>query len=160
MEWMLMPYKKLYAAIAGRSSRQEYWMFVLLNVIIAVIFLVLIFAFIGGMAGGIGSMSNPGSLVGAMMGVGIVGVILLVLPFYAWAILTSVAGFCVTIRRLHDLNLSGWFYLIFLVLFLIPLINFLAWIGLIVVMCLPGTKGPNKWGEDPTVPGEGAGVFS
>ena len=41
MEWMLMPYRRLYALIAGRASRQEFWMFVLFNVIVAVVFLAL-----------------------------------------------------------------------------------------------------------------------
>ena len=41
MEWMLMPYRRLYALIAGRASRQEFWMFILLNVIVVVAFLAL-----------------------------------------------------------------------------------------------------------------------
>ena len=52
----------------------------------------------------------------------------------------------------RSINLSGWLYLGFFVLMLIPFVNFLAWIGLIVVMCLPGTAGPNKYGEDPLNP--------
>jgi uncharacterized membrane protein YhaH (DUF805 family) len=48
----------------------------------------------------------------------------------------------VHIKRLHDRDRSGWFYL----LFLVPLVN--IWV-LIEVMFLKGTEGPNRFGEDP-----------
>lgn len=47
-----------------------------------------------------------------------------------------------SIKRLHDINLSGWWYLIFL----IPLINIIF--GLHVFFS-DGTKGPNNYGPDP-----------
>lgn len=47
-----------------------------------------------------------------------------------------------TVRRLHDINFRGWWYL----LILVPLVGAIA----ILVMCvLPGTKGPNRFGADP-----------
>lgn len=46
------------------------------------------------------------------------------------------------IRRLHDLNRSGWWFLIIL----IPYVNFLL---LIAALFIKGTKGPNKYGLDP-----------
>lgn len=46
------------------------------------------------------------------------------------------------IRRLHDLNRSGWWFLIIL----IPYVNFLL---LIAALFIKGTKGPNKYGPDP-----------
>ena len=155
MEWMLMPYRRLYALIAGRASRQEFWMFVLLNVIVVVAFLALFMALIGASA----FAGNMNDLGGAIAGAGIVTVVLLLIPMYAWALLTAVASFAVTIRRFHDLNLSGWVYLPFLVLGIVPLLNFLVWIVLIVLMCLKGTAGPNKYGDDPTQPVETA-VFA
>ncbi|MCB2086178.1 MAG: DUF805 domain-containing protein [Sphingomonadaceae bacterium] len=146
MEWMLMPYRKLYRLIEGRSSRQEYWMFTLFNVLVLLGVLAIMFLFVGG-----ASALDPTDMGALMAGAGIF-MMLLLIPIYAWAILAGVAGVAVTIRRLHDLNLSGWLYLGFFVLMLIPFVNFLAWIGLIVVMCLPGTAGPNKYGEDPLNP--------
>ena len=47
----------------------------------------------------------------------------------------------VSIRRLHDTNRSGWWYL----LTIIPL----GIIVLYVFYCFKGTKGPNKFGPDP-----------
>lgn len=146
MEWMLMPYRKLYALIAGRASRQEFWMFVLFNVIVLAAFVGLFVALIGGaaLAGDIGNIGN------AVAGAGMATMALLLVPMYVWALLTAVASFAVTIRRFHDLNLSGWVYLPFFVLGMIPVVNFLVWIVLIVMMCLKGTTGPNKYGDDPT----------
>lgn len=158
MEWMLMPYRKLYRLIEGRSSRQEFWMFVLLNVIVAVIFIGLFATLIGGAAFA-GSSGNLNDLGAAFAGVGVVTMIVLLVPMYIWALLTGVASFAVTIRRFHDLNLSGWVYLPFLILSAVPLLGFLVWIALIVVMCLKGTSGPNKYGEDPTNP-TSAAVFA
>lgn len=48
----------------------------------------------------------------------------------------------VAVRRLHDTNRSGWWILIILV----PLIG-MIWI--IVLLCLKGTSGQNRFGEDP-----------
>jgi uncharacterized membrane protein YhaH (DUF805 family) len=155
MEWMLMPYRRLYALIAGRASRQEFWMFVLFNVIVAVVFLALFMTLIGASV----FAGNMNDLGGAMAGAGIVTVVLLMIPMYAWALLTAVASFAVTIRRFHDLNLSGWVYLPFLILGVVPIVNFIVWIVLIVLMCLQGTRGPNKYGDDPTAPTDAA-VFA
>ena len=48
----------------------------------------------------------------------------------------------VSVRRLHDTNRSGWWLLIILV----PLIG-MIWI--LVLLCLKGTSGQNRFGEDP-----------
>ena len=48
----------------------------------------------------------------------------------------------VSVRRLHDIDKSGWF----LLLWFIPLIG---WIVLIVWACRRGTVGPNRFGPDP-----------
>ena len=44
-----------------------------------------------------------------------------------------------SVRRLHDINFSGWWVLVGF----IPVIGFIA---LIVFACIPGTKGENKYG--------------
>ncbi|QLR72980.1 DUF805 domain-containing protein [Citrobacter freundii] len=48
----------------------------------------------------------------------------------------------VTVRRLHDTNRSGWWYL----LAFIPLVGDLV---LFIFMCLKGTEGENRFGKDP-----------
>lgn len=156
MEWMLKPYRQLYALIAGRASRQEFWMFVLFNVIVLVGFITLFLLTIGSAALMGGDMSQLGA---AVAGTGMVSFFLLLIPMYVWAVLTGIASFAVTIRRFHDLNLSGWVYLPFFVLGMVPILNFVVWIVLIVMMCLKGTNGPNKYGQDPTNP-TSAAVFA
>ena len=55
-------------------------------------------------------------------------------------------GIIVQIKRLHDLNMSGWF----LLLNLIPCLGGL----ILLILCgfSKGTPGPNKYGPDPTRP--------
>ncbi len=45
-------------------------------------------------------------------------------------------------RRLHDVGQTGWWQLVFA----IPLIGLIAFI---VLMCMKGTEGPNKYGPEP-----------
>lgn len=61
-----------------------------------------------------------------------------------WLLYIPVLGllFVMSIRRLNDMNLSGWLSL----LGLIPIINLLLWVGL---MAAPGTDGPNRHGPAP-----------
>lgn len=61
---------------------------------------------------------------------------------YAITIPVSV---CLAIRRLHDLDKSGWFYLISLV----PVVN--ALLGLYLLFA-KGTEGDNQYGPDPLAP--------
>jgi len=57
-------------------------------------------------------------------------------------IICSILIFIQFIKRLHDINLSGWYSLINL----IPYVG--GFFGLIVLF-IDGTKGPNKYGTDP-----------
>lgn len=129
MEWMTLPLKR-YADFSGRSRRKEYWMFLLGIIIVAVVLSIV--EGVLGLSGMVGGVYGPLTA-------------LLVLAI----LIPSIA---VQVRRFHDQDKSGWFVL----LAFIPLIG-----GLItlVFMCLEGTPGPNRFGEDP----KGAGapdVFS
>lgn len=126
MEWMLMPLKR-YADFSGRSRRKEYWMFILFQILLLIIPAGLL---ISGMPGGdmTGEMSTTG-----MIGAGLIGLILLAL---------LVPSIAVSVRRFHDQDKSGWFYLL----------NFIPYIGGLIVfifMLLEGTRGPNRFGADP-----------
>jgi uncharacterized membrane protein YhaH (DUF805 family) len=138
-DWMLLPLKR-YAEFSGRSRRQEYWMFFLLNWIVAVFCIVLIFAGFPWT-----ELDNPdaGPSPVFVMGLG-----LLVL----WWLGTLIPSIAVAVRRFHDQNQSGWLYLL-------CLIPYVGGIVLLVFMCLDGTPGPNRFGPDPK--GRGAGdVFA
>lgn len=122
MEWYLKVVRDNYANFEGRARRQEYWMFVLFNLII--MFVLYIPMIIG---------AAMESQVITMIGAGLVVI-------YALAVL--VPSIAVVVRRLHDQDKSGWYYFVGL----IPLIG---GIWLLILMITEGTSGPNQYGEDP-----------
>jgi uncharacterized membrane protein YhaH (DUF805 family) len=54
---------------------------------------------------------------------------------------TFLPGLSISVRRLHDLDRSGWWIL----LDLIPLVGGII---LIIWFCMKGTDGPNRFGAD------------
>ena len=117
MSWFVEALKK-YAVFSGRSRRKEYWFFVLFVVIISIV------------------LSIIDSLVGTdrSTGVGLFGTI------FSLAIL--IPSIAVTVRRLHDIDRTGWWVLISLV----PLIG---WIVLLVFTVQDSTPGTNRYGPNP-----------
>lgn len=134
MEWMLMPLKR-YAEFSGRSRRKEYWMFTLFQILVLIVMGVLV-----GITGGFdeSGASTLGSAMLVIMGLIYLGLFL-------------IPGIAVTVRRFHDQDKSGWFYLL----------SFIPYVGgliMLVFMCLEGTQGPNQYGPDPKGYGD-ADVF-
>lgn len=74
----------------------------------------------------------------------VAGILSLISPVLAFPvyILSAIVGVMLAIRRCHDLNKSGWFYL----LLLIPIVNIFGGLYLLFAM---GTIGPNQYGPDP-----------
>jgi uncharacterized membrane protein YhaH (DUF805 family) len=118
VSWYLEALKK-YAVFSGRSRRMEYWYFVLFNIIVAVVL-----SLIDRLTGTFSAASNIGLLSG----------------IYALAVL--IPTLAVTVRRLHDIDRTGWWILINL----IPLIGTIV---LLVFELTPGTPGSNRFGPDP-----------
>jgi uncharacterized membrane protein YhaH (DUF805 family) len=118
MSWFIEALKK-YAVFSGRSRRKEYWYFVLFVAIISIV-LNIIDGLIGAYArsSGVGLLSSIFSLA---------------------VLIPSIA---VTVRRLHDIDRTGWWVLISLV----PLVG---WIVLLVFNVQDGTPGSNGYGPDP-----------
>ena len=101
-----------YVDFTGRSSRSEVWWWILFSLIVNVIA-----AILDG-AGGSGLFT--------------------IITFFGMVI----PSLAVQVRRMHDLDKSGWWLLITL----IPLIG--AIIAL-VWFCSKGTEGDNRFGSDP-----------
>ena len=154
MHWMLLPLKR-YFEFSGRSRRKEFWMFQLLNVIVC-------FAIFAVMLSGGGlqlfTAADPDRLadnslsIALLVGAGLLGI---------WALAVLIPSIAVTVRRLHDRGMSGWWYGGLLIASFIPILNVLAGFGMLalfVVMMLDGTDGPNKYGPDPKDPSQ-ASVF-
>ena len=125
MKWMLLPLKR-YADFKGRSRRREFWLFTLLTLICyGLAFMLLV------MDRGDEARGGPGPL-GLVVGIAIA----------LFAIGIIIPSLAVQVRRFHDQDRSGWFALLSLIPYIGGLIVF-------VFMCLPGTRGPNRFGPDP-----------
>ena len=131
-----------YTDFQGRSRRSEYWWMFL-----AVMLFMVIGGFLVGLLGGLAS--------GQLNPIGYLLIGILVLANFA----IIIPGIALMVRRFHDLDQTGWLALVFILLSFIPLLGWLASIGLIIWFAMPGTVGPNKYGADPKG-GHDVGVFS
>ena len=107
-----------YATFGGRASRSEYWYFTLFAWLVAIAALILDGAL----------FNSPGG------------------AFYAIVTLANlIPSIAVSVRRLHDTDRSGWWWLIMFV----PLIGIIL---LLIWYCSRGTQGANRFGEDTLSP--------
>ncbi|HEY0952011.1 DUF805 domain-containing protein [Nocardioides sp.] len=115
-----------YAGFSGRAGRPEFWWFMVFNVLVSFVTSIVDMAVFGSdavWAGiGFGPDQGPFQLISAF---------LLLLPDLA-----------VGARRLHDTARSAWW----LLLLLVP---FLGLLVLVVLWCLRGEAGTNRYGEPP-----------
>ena len=107
--------------INSRARRKEYWGFVLFSSLIA--FGLIILSVIGA------AISEEMAIVFS-------------LPYYIYILAILLPNIAVGIRRLHDIDKSGWWLLVGL----IPLVGS---IWLIVLFAAEGNVGENHFGEDP-----------
>lgn len=116
-----------YADFRTRARRKEYWGFVLF----ATLAMIALGAIGVGLDSALGNL-EPGSQV---------PVVTMVLLGLLWLAII-VPGIAVTVRRLHDIGLSGWF----------ALLQFVPYVGgliIFVMTVMPSQKNPNKWGDVP-----------
>lgn len=120
MNWYLKVIKQ-YADFKGRASRQEYWMFVLFNLIFASTAMIL---------------DNILGIAMREVGYG---------PLYILYVLAVfIPGLAVSVRRLHDVGKSGW-------TMFIALIPIIGGIWLLVIMATEGDKEENQYDSAPKV---------
>jgi uncharacterized membrane protein YhaH (DUF805 family) len=117
MNWYFKVLKQ-YAVFSGRARRKEYWMFTLFNIIVSFILVI-----------GEGII---GDITGADLSI--------ISWLYGLAIVLPSIG--VSIRRLHDIDRSGWW-------FLLSLIPILGEIALLIFYVKDGTPGENQYGPNP-----------
>jgi uncharacterized membrane protein YhaH (DUF805 family) len=118
MEYFLSAFRN-YATFTGRARRSEYWFFYLFYFIFLVLAVIL------------------DNLLGITIDDTAIG------PLYIVSILAMIIPvLTVTVRRLHDVGKSGWFYFIVL----IPIIGS---IWLLVLMVTDSQPGRNRYGKNP-----------
>nr|WP_321247474.1 DUF805 domain-containing protein [uncultured Psychroserpens sp.] len=119
MYWYLQVIRYNYANFSGRARRKEYWMFVLVQVIIFII--VMMYA----------------SLVDDFFDTPVVGSVLGV-----YILATLIPWLALNVRRLHDIGKSGGYIFI-------NLIPIIGRIWYIVLVATEGEYGANYYGPDP-----------
>ncbi|MBV9044821.1 MAG: DUF805 domain-containing protein [Alphaproteobacteria bacterium] len=112
MNWFMKVVTQHYFDFNGRARRAEFWWYILVYLIIGIILNV------------IQSMLHLGTILSGL---------------FSLALLLPSLG--VQVRRLHDTNHSGWWWLIAL--------TGVGIILLIIWWAQEGTKGPNTYGPDP-----------
>ena len=122
IDWWKKVAFRNYANFSGRARRAEYWYFILGNFILIIAFYIL--AIVGVSNENIG-LSILGNVVYLVIALG----------FF-------IPGLAVAVRRLHDINKSGWYYFIVL----IPLIGAII---LLVWFFTDGDRFTNNYGADP-----------
>ncbi len=137
MGYMFLPYKR-FLDFSGRSRPLEYWLYVILYSLEITAGVIIDVKFdLGGTATSYADFGDGSASVGFNASLGIVSIIVL--------LVNLVPSIALSVRRAHDSDKSGWWILV-------PIYNFL-------LMCFPGTRGPNRFGPDPLDDGK-AGVFS
>lgn len=115
-----MPLRR-YAEFSGRSSRAEYWWFLLAftgaNVLLTAI-------------------APP-----APADVPVLAMLL--------AMATFIPSLAVFVRRFHDHDISAWGIVVLALLALVPFVWIFILIAVFCILVTPGTRGPNKFGPDP-----------
>ena len=116
-----------YVTFSGRAARPAFWWWFLFQIVASIV-IALIFGS-GHMVVDQGTMAMhyQGGLIANL-----------------WALANLLPGIAIGIRRLHDLDKSGWWTLIVL----IPLVGAII---LIVWYCTKGTPGANRFGPEPAV---------
>jgi uncharacterized membrane protein YhaH (DUF805 family) len=126
MSWYLLAWQRA-TDFSGRSRRTEYWMFQLFNVLVALA--------VGLLAFGCGALVSEKD-----------GINFLAMCMGMFGLVSFIPALSITIRRLHDIGKSGWWYFIAFV----PLIGGLI---LLIFTLLDSDPDRNEYGPNPKVPG-------
>ncbi|MGE3141809.1 MAG: DUF805 domain-containing protein [Hyphomonadaceae bacterium] len=112
---------RLYANGKGRARRKEYWSFALFS--LAVVFAAAVLDGMWNEAAG-----NGGDIAPVITGLALIAL--------------AAPQISVSARRLHDLGLNGWLYLV-------VLIPYLGWLALFIATLIPGQPRDNQYGPNP-----------
>lgn len=143
-----MDFKNLFTSFDGRIGRQKFWIGTLILILMMVVFIAVPII-----------LSVPSSV--AMIFIGVA------------ALLGFLGSLAITVKRLHDRDKSGWWYVVFFVVpniltqigekfatgsltlalaLYVPAIGISIW-AFVEVGLLKGSDGPNRFGPDPLAQG-------
>ncbi|MBS4101579.1 DUF805 domain-containing protein [Tsukamurella paurometabola] len=123
---------RLYFVADGRASRSEYWWAVLLVALVALV---------------VGATAGAGSAVGD--GAGAVVILVLAVILGLGLLVVCFGTIALTIRRLHDANQSGWWYLPLFIVNLIPVIGIVSVVGAVVIGLLKSDPAGARFDVQP-----------
>ena len=107
---------KKYAIFTGRANREEFWMYVLVNIVISVIFYIL-------------------TRIPILR-------VLFWIVYILFCLAILIPSIALGIRRLHDVNYTGWLML----LCIIPVVNIIV----VFLLCvIEGNEYDNQYGPAP-----------
>jgi len=137
--YLLEPITSKYFQFSGRAPRREFWYFMLFSMILS-----FLFATLGQMLGlfhmiplEIPSISETGEVTNMVQNIPIN------LAQVGLGLALMIPSLAITIRRLHDIGKSGWWYLIIL----IPFIGMLV---LLAFFVMGSEQDENQYGEFPS----------
>ena len=135
-----MPLTTMLFSFEGRMRRSHWWA---IRVATTAVFFVLLL-----IAVGISSAASSTPESKAASGIAVIVVGLPMLAIYLWVDVAT------SVKRLHDQDLSGWITL----LFFVPYVGGFA--AFVMLGCLEGSKGPNKYGPSEKYPQAIAETFA
>lgn len=164
---------------SGRASRSEHnWLYLFNNllsflaavlVLLAFVPLIMTLASHGGHQELLKTELQQQGLAHPLVAQAGLPFVLFLLSVLALGVYEIWVGIPLIVRRLHDLNRSGWWYLVLsfgpvilqgllqalfknaegLAAALSLLVSLAGFVAGILIMCVKGTEGPNRYGEDP-----------
>ncbi|MDF7676868.1 DUF805 domain-containing protein [Neisseriaceae bacterium ESL0693] len=130
---------------SGRASRKELWSFMPISMIFLFIIALILAVGIPYLYGSTKN-ENPTQATALILGMFLFSVISVIVIF--------ISQVSLLVRRLHDVDVSGWLVTIYVIVTIIqctvfPQIGIISLIFWIVLGFLKGTDGPNQFGDDP-----------
>ncbi len=122
MNWYFNTFKYNYANFEGRARREEFWMFTLFHFIALFV------------------LAIASTVIAFALDFQWTFILLLI-----YVLATFIPSLAINVRRLHDIDKSGWY-------FLMSLIPYAGGIIMLVYNVKEGTKGRNQYGPDPKNP--------
>lgn len=113
IDYYILAFQK-YGQFSGRATRSEYWWFYLVTIAVTILI----------------------SILESILNIpfGLISVLYFIISF--------IPTLSIQVRRLHDVDKSGWYILLNFVIII-------GWIWLLILSILDSTPGDNKYGPNP-----------